>query len=97
MTDKLSIRKTKIYDTFEEMCREHLAVYYRAEQIIKERETICLLPRWCRISGKFLWFRRSTKLTRKFTGISVGGNPFKEKMWVDSKQLTLFKLRDLGK
>lgn len=79
------------YD-WEDMCREHLAIYYKAGQIVKEKEVISFLPRRCRISGKFLWFRRATKLTRKFKP-NIIRHDMIERLWVDSKQLTLFHLR----
>ena len=79
------------YD-WNDMCREHLAIYYKAEQIVKEREVISFWPRRCRISGKFLWFRRATKLTRKFKP-NIIRKPMRETLWVDTKQLMLFHIK----
>jgi len=78
--------------TFEEMSKEHLAVYYKAGQIVGEREVVSLVPRKCRISGKTLWFKRATKLTRKFKPGTIRKS-MTEKLWVDTKQLMLFHLR----
>lgn len=77
--------------TFEDMCRHHLAIYHGAGQIVKTEEKISFLPRMCRISGKSLWFKRATMLTRKFDPGAMLGNR-KERLWVDSKEYTLFIL-----
>jgi len=86
-------RTTKMHDTFESVCRYQLAIYHNAEQIVKTQDKISLLPRRCNISGKYLWFRRATKLTRQYDALSsLLQNSSRETIWVDSRAYTLFLL-----
>jgi hypothetical protein len=50
------------------------------------------LPRRCVISGKLLWFRNGIRITRHLEKPI----PYKERLWADSKEWTVFVLKNSG-
>lgn len=53
-------------------------------------EKFSLLPRYCSVTGKRIWFRKGMKGVRMITG---PGDPVFIYKWIDKKQFLLEKLK----
>lgn len=75
---------------WEEHISHILWIYHDAGQITANKNELCLWPRRCYLTRKWLWLKRCTRLKRDY-GFP---QPRIEEMWFDPKAYTMFLLKE---